>query len=302
VNVKPLVSIHIITYNQLDFIHETLSSALEQDYENLEVVVADDGSTDGTAEIILEYAERYQGRLIPLVGGPNLGITGNSNRGLKSCKGKYIAFQGGDDVFLPGKTSAQVAWMEEDDKRVLCGHQVEVFYEDGKAPHGQSRPMVGGAGSGLFVKKGVPFQGTSIMIRKEAMPKYGFDKQLKTYSDDLFFIETLVSGGKYGYIDGVFARYRRHEFNVSGYDSYPSMCAEWIKMFDIIRLRYSHLKKEVNSGYVFRVLYSEALYLMYKREFKPAFKSLVTILKREPFFLKAYVRFIQCLWLCIRKG
>jgi len=78
-NNQPLVSIHIITYNQIDFIHDTLTSALEQDYENLEVVVADDGSTDGTAEVILEYAKKYPNRLLPLVGGPNLGITGNSN-------------------------------------------------------------------------------------------------------------------------------------------------------------------------------------------------------------------------------
>lgn len=298
----PLVSIHIITFNQVAYIHETLSSALDQNYENFEVIVADDGSTDGTAEVILEYAERYKDRLVPLVGGPNLGITGNSNRGLKACKGKYIAFQGGDDVLLPGKISAQVAWMEEDERRVLCGHQVEVFYDDERSPHVQSRSMISGVGAALFVKKGVPFQGTSIMIKKAAMPKHGFDEQLKTYSDDLFFIETLASGGEYGFVDGVFARYRRHEFNVSGYDSYPAMCAAWITMFSIIRLRYPQLEEEVNSGYVFRVLYSEALYFMYKREFKRAAKALVTIVKKEIFFFKAYIRLIQCFLLWGIKG
>ena len=132
---KPLVSILIISFNQEAFIEEALKGALEQDYENLEVVVADDGSTDRTPDIILSYADRYKGRLVAIVGKPNLGITGNSNRGLSLCKGKYIAFQGGDDVFLPGKISAQVDWMEERDSRVLCGHQVEVFYESGAPSH-----------------------------------------------------------------------------------------------------------------------------------------------------------------------
>jgi hypothetical protein len=140
------------------------------------------------------------------------------------------------------------------------------------------------------------------MIKKAAMPKHGFDEQLKTYSDDLFFIETLASGGGYGFVDGVFARYRRHEFNVSGYDSYPAMCAAWITMFSIIRLRYPQLEEDVNRGYVFRVLYSEALYFMYKREFKRAAKAFVTIVKKEIFFFKAYIRLIQCFLLWGIKG
>lgn len=99
----PLVSVHVITFNQAHLIHETLQSILAQDYANIEIIVADDGSTDGTANIISEYANQYPSKIIPLVAGPNLGITGNSNRGLQACKGKYIAFIGGDDLFLPSK-------------------------------------------------------------------------------------------------------------------------------------------------------------------------------------------------------
>src|SRR5579875_3125076 len=134
-NSYPLVSVHLISYNQKDYIGAALSSILDQDYQSFEIVAADDGSTDGTAEIILEFAEKYPGKIIPLVGGKNLGITGNCNRALEHCKGKYIAFIGGDDLFLPGKISAQVKWLEADEKRIMCGHQVEVFYEDGTPSH-----------------------------------------------------------------------------------------------------------------------------------------------------------------------
>ena len=123
----PLVSILIPAYNQAQFLPETLSSALEQDYDNLEVVIADDGSRDHSAEVINDFARRYPKRLIPIIGQNNVGVTKNYNRALKHCHGKYVALQGGDDVLLPGKVTAQVVWMEADARRALCGHDVEVF-------------------------------------------------------------------------------------------------------------------------------------------------------------------------------
>jgi len=79
-------------------------------------------------------------------------------------------------------------------------------------------------------------------------------------------------------------------------------CAIWITIFVIIRFRHPQLEEEVSRGYVFRVLYSEALYFMYKREFKRAAKVFVTIVKKEIFFFKAYIRLIQCFLLWGIKG
>jgi len=266
VNVKPLVSIHIITYNQLDFIHETLSSALEQDYENLEVVVADDGSTDGTAEIILEYAERYQGRLIPLVGGPNLGITGNSNRGLKACKGKYIAFQGGDDVLLPGKITAQVAWMEEDEQRVLCGHQVEVFYEDGSRSHALTPQLPSGKGCKWLVEHGCPYGATAVMVRASRLPDGGFDERLPTVSDHKLWIDCLAMDGEFGFIHGLYARYRRHSNNVTG--DIDKCLPDLQTMFDSLEDKQPFFAKSIKKGrrnmvdmYRAKKLFSDGFYV-----------------------------------------
>jgi glycosyltransferase involved in cell wall biosynthesis len=213
---QPLVSVHIITYNQVDFIHETILSVLDQDYSNIEIVVADDGSTDGTAEIILDYAEKYPNKIIPLVGGPNLGITGNSNRGLRACKGKYVAFMGGDDSFLPGKISKQVEWLESDTNRVLCYHDIDVYdsntgrtlylwSEKYRSRNGNTRTLI---------KHGVFFGATSVMIR---YPHDVFFNQLiPTASDWFMWIEVLEKQSGYlGCVDGVYARYRRHMNNVT---------------------------------------------------------------------------------------
>lgn len=244
---SPLVSILIITFNQKEFIEETLLSALEQDYKNLEVVVADDASTDGTAEVILSYAKKYNSRLVPLIGEENLGITGNSNRGLSQCQGKYVAFQGGDDVLLPGKISAQVNWMEKDVQRVLCGHQVEVFYEDGSPSHLLLPSLPVGHGPHWLIENGVPYGATSIMVRAKNIPDKGFDNRLPSVSDYKLWIDCLKNEtSQFGFVPGVYARYRRHSGNVTneGARCYEDLC----KTFAILEQEYPHYSTSIKKG------------------------------------------------------
>lgn len=215
---QPLVSVHIITYNQKQFIHETLRSVLEQDYENLEIVVADDGSTDGTAEIILDYARRYPGKIVPLVGGPNLGITGNSNRGLAACKGKYIAFLGGDDLMHPEKINIQVNYMEHNSVCSICYHNLEVFeHETGRILfffNERHKPYTGDVS--ILIKNGCVNGGSSTMVLREHIPVQGFDANLPVASDWLFWIEVLLNTKReIHYINQVLGKYRRHGDNIT---------------------------------------------------------------------------------------
>ena len=212
----PLVSVLIVSYNQVSFIRDAIESAATQDYENLEIIVADDGSTDGTVEIILECQKQYPGKLVALVGATNLGITGNSNRGLRACRGKYVAFMGGDDSFLPGKILAQVRWLEADLNRVLCYHDLDVYDSASNLTlylwseryifrHGSARTVI---------RYGTFFGATSVMVR---YPKgLLFNPNISTASDWLMWIEVLErQSGTLGHVDGVYARYRRHANNVT---------------------------------------------------------------------------------------
>src|SRR5438876_4969055 len=127
---NPLVSILVATYQHAEFIGEALESALAQTYPNVEIIVADDGSTDGTAEIVESYAHRYPTRITKLPRKVNTGIEGiyeNYARALRACRGQYVCFLEGDDLYLPEKVEKQVAWMEQDGRRVLCTVDVDVF-------------------------------------------------------------------------------------------------------------------------------------------------------------------------------
>lgn len=240
------------TYNHGDFIGEALRSALEQDYPNLEVVVADDGSTDGAAAVIAALSADWKDRLVVMPSGPNRGLTGiveNCNRALLACRGKYVAFLEGDDMFLPGKVRRQVDWFEADERRVLCGHDVEVFRSaNGKTLHrgSQRNPLRQGSGAEQVVREGIPFYTPATMVRRSALPKSGFDERLTFVLDWKLWIDCLAAGGQFGYVDGILSRYRVHEKSITALSGvsdeiHRTGLADTLVTLGVVEASYPHL-------------------------------------------------------------
>jgi GT2 family glycosyltransferase len=99
----PLVSIVMPTYNRSRWLQGAVDSALAQTYPNLEVLVIDDGSTDGTAEAMRGYAGR-----VTYLRQANRGVAAARNAGIRAAKGQYLTFLDDDDLFLPRKIERQV--------------------------------------------------------------------------------------------------------------------------------------------------------------------------------------------------
>lgn len=278
--IAPLVSVHVIAYNQRYYIKETLDSILRQEYDALEIVVADDGSTDGTAEIIQDYAARYPTKIVPLVGGPNLGITGNSQRGLEVCAGKYLAIMGGDDLMLPGKISTQVDFMELHPDCSICYHDMEVFESDEISKSflfsSIAKPRRGTIAAAL--RHGAFNCASSTLYRVSSISKRGFRTELPVVSDWMFTIDTLASGGWIEYIPTVLGKYRRHQHNATsalsplrskGYSDLLHTCAiclyEHPKYANDIISRLSEIQREsrgLNGGVNYEQLLISSLRLM----------------------------------------
>ena len=287
----PKVSIHVISYNQRDYIREAVDSALAQDYPDLEVVVADDASTDGTAEILSEYEQAHAGRVIAALGEDNVGITRNSNRGLAACTGDLVAFMGGDDVLLPGKVSAQVAWFAEDSRRVLCGHQVETFYDDGsRPPYPLTRHLLSGKGAEGLIRHG-PFGATSVMVRQDRIPSYGFDEALSVVSDQMLWIDVVRTDGVLGYVPGTLARYRRHGGNVTR-DPLAHL-DDVERLLGIVAQRYPMFREAVRYAVTRRLFYDPAVAMLGQGRKPEARAKIREVLEREPAFAKAWVRLAQ---------
>jgi len=103
------VSAIIPTFNRRDLVCRAIDSALAQTFPVDEIIVVDDGSTDGTGEMLLA---RY-GQRIRYAWQPNAGVSAARNRGMAMAGGRYIALLDSDDQWLPEKTARQHAWLEE---------------------------------------------------------------------------------------------------------------------------------------------------------------------------------------------
>jgi len=113
---RPLVSVVIPAYNAEAYIADTVDSALAQTYYPIEVLVADDGSSDRTADIVSDYRPpvRYLHQ-------ENRGPAGARNLALRHARGRYIAFLDADDVWHPEKLRVQVQLMEQNPDAGICG-------------------------------------------------------------------------------------------------------------------------------------------------------------------------------------
>jgi glycosyltransferase involved in cell wall biosynthesis len=112
-NSRPLVSSVIIFLNAEKFIEEAIESVFAQTYDNWELLLVDDGSTDGSTQIALRYAERHpeKVRYLEHPGHQNRGMGASRNLGISRARGEYIALLDADDVWLPHKLEQQVTIM-----------------------------------------------------------------------------------------------------------------------------------------------------------------------------------------------
>lgn len=112
---SPLVSAIIPTYNRAYLVKDAVDSILAQTYENIEVIVVDDGSTDNTLEVLSAYCNR-----IRVIRQENAGPAAARNRGIAASSGELIAFLDSDDLWLPEKLERQVKLLQSAGPTVSC--------------------------------------------------------------------------------------------------------------------------------------------------------------------------------------
>ena len=275
-NTFPLVSIAIITYNQKEFLRECIESCLTQDYENFELVIADDGSTDGTHEMLSEYEVQYPNKFVLVLSSVNKGITKNSNAAHFACNGKYIAWIGGDDLMLPNKIMKQVKFMENNPSCTICYHDLDVFNSnDNKHLYDfsqKSKPRSGDIKT--LIKYGVFNGACSTMVRRNKTPEHGYDERVPVASDWLYWVESLGNGGTINFIDEVLGRYRRHDNNVTNEKTVMAQnMIDHLNSCNLLYSKYPEFFKEITYRY--------AVIIRSNRHKLPYLKSLFFSLKNN---------------------
>jgi len=123
----PKVSVIMSVYNGERFLHEAVESILNQPFKNFEFIIINDGSTDGSREII----ESYNDDRIVLINQDKTGLTKALNKGISLARGEYVARMDADDVSLPERLEHQVAFLDENPDVGLVGCNIYVIDEKG---------------------------------------------------------------------------------------------------------------------------------------------------------------------------
>lgn len=133
-HIEPLVSVVSITYNHERFISKMIEGVLMQQTSfPIELIVAEDCSTDLTRDIILEYQNRYPELIRVIMSESNIGAVANEKRAILAAKGKYIAFCEGDDYWTdPFKLQKQIDFLEFNSNYSVCFHRCRHFIYETK--------------------------------------------------------------------------------------------------------------------------------------------------------------------------
>ncbi|MGM0383148.1 MAG: glycosyltransferase family 2 protein [Thermodesulfobacteriota bacterium] len=130
----PTVSVIIPTFNRSEKVVRAVSSVLNQSFQDLEIIVVDDGSTDNTHEALSKYMPAIQ--YIRMT--DNMGVSAARNKGIKSSAAPWIAFLDSDDYWLKQKLSEQMAFVDQDPYTVACQTE-EIWIKDGKRVNPKKR-------------------------------------------------------------------------------------------------------------------------------------------------------------------
>lgn len=191
-NNSPLVSVICLSFNHKRFVKEAIHSVLHQSYSNIELIVVDDASTDGSKKVIEDLLKNTSVEFMSL--DSNLGNTKAFNQGFSKAKGKYVIDLSGDDVLLPERVEKQVSFFER------CEQKAGVIYSDAiyidehgteLAVHFSNRKLV--PFSGDIYKKVISkyfISPPTMMMKREVLLELGgYDENL-AYEDFDFWIRS----------------------------------------------------------------------------------------------------------------
>ncbi len=216
---KPAISVLMSVYNNDEYVGDAIQSVLGQTFEDYEVVLVNDGSTDNSAPIIDRY--RQEDPRLHVIEHENRGLTPSLNIGLKVCRGEFIARMDGDDICHRQRFEKQIAAFQENPQLVLLGSEVELIDEEGRevGPRGHQfehdairRQLLQGNG-GALTHPAVMFR------RSSALEIGGYDERFLN-SQDLDLFLRLSEVGEVANLKDSLLKWRQHSKSINHTQAY----------------------------------------------------------------------------------
>ena len=210
----PVISVVIPNFNYRRFVAQAVESVFQQGGSGWEVIVVDDGSTDGSREVLSGFGEK-----IRLILQENRGPAAARNRGAAQARGEYLLFLDSDDLLLEGALALYTGEIEKNpEEDLLCGDAVLVDQEGGRTPLKAHLPR----------RKGSPFEAllwenslitSAVLVKRETFQSVGGfdeDQALRVVEDYDLWLRLLRSGARLRLLGEKTVLKRSHGENISG--------------------------------------------------------------------------------------
>lgn len=251
-NEKPLVSVIVPSYNHVRFVEQTLHSILNQTYKNIELIVIDDGSTDGSHELLERlskehgfYYERTQ----------NNGLPATLNKGMEKSTGKYIAFCASDDYWMLDKIEKQVKYMEHNPDTIACaGNYLIINAQNEILPN---------YFQAFYKKRDYTFYdfltfrthcpALTVIYRSDLIKKFKYDKNYKI-EDRYMWLKLTENGSVITLLPDLLGFYRVHGSNTTKRNKF--MLTEKLKILNLYKGKKGYARGVYRSykQYYFHIL------------------------------------------------
>ncbi len=232
----PLVSIVVVTYNSKAFVLETLESIRAQGYPELELILSDDGSADGTLELCREWLDQHGARFrraLLLTVPKNTGIPANSNSGARAARGQRVKYIAGEDCLTPDSISAFIHAPKPE--ALVLQTNAEIYRDDFQPQHylGKFKPRpktdffsLPAARQHLALKYWTFLCAPAVFFQRALFDTLSFDEQFPQIEDYPFWIAVTGAGLPIRYVEITSVKYRLHGGSVQQHGArsgYPAL-------------------------------------------------------------------------------
>jgi glycosyltransferase involved in cell wall biosynthesis len=205
----PEVSVVIPAYNAARYLGAAVESVLAQTFDDLEVLVVDDGSTDGSADLVADLGPKVR-----VIRQPNSGVSSARNRGIAESAGRYLAFLDADDTWLPEKLERQLAALRASPAGRFC-YTAFVIADAELQPIELRRAALSGTARETLLLDGNVVGASTPLCERELLAEAGqFDPSLSQCADWDMWIR-VAAHTDFLYLDEPLVNYRQHGTNMS---------------------------------------------------------------------------------------
>jgi glycosyltransferase involved in cell wall biosynthesis len=216
----PLVSVVIPLYNSEKWIKQTLLSVYQQTYENIEIIVINDGSTDKSIDIVKEVSKEQTRECLELFSIENSGVSFARNLGVEKSRGDLVAFLDSDDLWVPDKLSIQYAYLESHPNFVGVTSDFYISKLDSSHDRLINTRIISKRGVRNITKSWLSLEGngaalgsTALLWKMHFKGLISFNVNLH-YAADLDFYYRLSGVGNIGHVSYPLVQYRQHDLQM----------------------------------------------------------------------------------------